>query len=78
MFLLFSISGARVGYLLNLEYVAEEVVRTMVGSLGLIAAVPLTTLLACWVAKSSTAGGRIWDYLGPASDGGGDHHGHHH
>lgn len=78
MFLLFSISGARVDYLLNLEYVAEEVVRTMVGSLGLIAAVPLTTLLACWVAKSSTAGGRIWDYLGPASDGGGDPHGHHH
>lgn len=77
MFLLFSISGARIGYLLNLEYVAEEVVRTMVGSLGLIAAVPLTTLLACWVAKSSAGGGAVWKYLGPATDeGGGQHHEH--
>ena len=57
MFLLFSISGAQIGYLLNLEYVAEEVVRTMVGSLGLIAAVPLTTYLSCLIAKRSTRGG---------------------
>jgi uncharacterized membrane protein len=75
MFLLFSISGARIGYLLNLEYVAEEVVRTMVGSLGLIAAVPFTTILASLVAKRSTTGGAVWKFLGPAtSDRGGHHH----
>jgi len=75
MFLLFSISGARIGYLLNLEYVAEEVVRTMVGSLGLIAAVPFTTILASLVAKRSTGEGAIWKYLGPAtSERGGHHH----
>lgn len=74
MFLLFSIAGAQIGYLLNLEYVTEEVVRTMVGSLGLIAAVPLTTLLACLVAKRSTDGGAIWKYLGPATTGDGHHH----
>lgn len=74
MFLLFSISGAQLSYLLNLEYVTEEVVRTMVGSLGLIAAVPLTTLLACLVAKRSEDGAAIWKYLGPASNGDGHHH----
>ncbi len=76
MFLLFSISGDRIGYLLNLEFVAEEVVRTMVGSLGLIAAVPFTSLLASLVAKKSTGGGTIWKYLGPATSGGGGHHHH--
>jgi len=77
MFLLFSISGAEVGYLLNLEYVAEEVVRTMVGSLGLIAAVPLTTWLASLIAIRSAEGEGFWRYLGPASSGG-EHHGHSH
>jgi len=77
MFLLFSISGVQIGYLLNLEYVAEEVVRTMVGSLGLIAAVPLTTYLSSLIAKRSTRGGGIWDLLGPATSGA-DQGGHHH
>ena len=35
---------------LNSEVIAEEVVRTLVGSLGLVAAVPITTLLAALVA----------------------------
>jgi uncharacterized membrane protein len=78
MFLLFSLSGARIGYLINLEYVAEEVVRTMVGSLGLIAAVPLTTYLSSLVAIRSTGAGKIWRYLGPATSDRGGHHGHHH
>lgn len=33
---------------LNLELVATEVVHTLVGSIGLILAVPLTTVLAAW------------------------------
>jgi uncharacterized membrane protein len=33
---------------LNLELVATEVVHTLVGSIGLILAVPLTTLIAAW------------------------------
>jgi uncharacterized membrane protein len=78
MFLLFSISGTEIGYLLNLEYVAEEVVRTMVGSLGLIAAVPLTTYLSCLIAIRSVKGGGVWDLLGPASSGEDSGHGHHH
>jgi len=34
---------------LNGEPIAEEVVRTMVGSIGIILAVPITTALAAWV-----------------------------
>lgn len=35
-----------IGQIVNREFVMEEVVRTLVGSPGLIAAVPITTLLA--------------------------------
>lgn len=35
---------------LNREFIAEEVVRTLVGSLGLLLAVPLTTAIAAWMA----------------------------
>ena len=65
MFLLFSLSGEGLGHLLNLEYVAEEVVRTMVGSLGLIAAVPLTTLLASLIATRFPTTGPWRRLLGP-------------
>jgi len=34
---------------INGEPIAEEIVRTMVGSIGIILAVPITTLLAAWV-----------------------------
>lgn len=36
---------------LNREFIAEEVVRTLVGSLGLLLAVPLTTAIAAWMAR---------------------------
>lgn len=35
---------------INRELIAEEVVRTLVGSVGLMLAVPLTTAIAAWVA----------------------------
>lgn len=44
--MMFAISGVSTGYLLTTETVAVEVVRGLVGSLGIIAAVPLTTALA--------------------------------
>lgn len=34
---------------LNSEIIAEEIIRTLVGSIGLVLAVPLTTVLACAV-----------------------------
>ncbi len=39
---------------LNREFIAAEAVRTLVGSMGLIAAVPLTTLIAAFVAGHTT------------------------
>jgi uncharacterized membrane protein len=78
MFLLFYLSGEQIGKLLNLEFVAEEVVRTMVGSLGLISAVPLTTLLACVLAKHTPADGSIRTLLGPMSGGHTHSVDHHH
>ena len=37
----------------NSEIIATEIVRTLVGSIGLVAAVPITTLLACAVVRRS-------------------------
>jgi uncharacterized membrane protein len=44
--MMFAISGVSTSYLITTETVAVEVVRGLVGSLGIIAAVPLTTALA--------------------------------
>ncbi len=48
--LLFTLSGEQYLSLINFEFVTEEIVRTLVGSLGLVAAVPITTILACLLA----------------------------
>lgn len=50
LIVLFSIGGLPMGEALNTEIVAEEIVRTFVGSIGLVAAVPFTTALATYVA----------------------------
>lgn len=73
MLLLFTLSGQQLSVLFNLEFVAEEVVRMLVGSLGLMAAVPITTALSCWLALHRDRLGRLGRYLGPA--GGGHSHG---
>lgn len=46
--LFLSTSRAPVGELLNQEIVAAELTRILVGSIGLILTVPLTTLIAAW------------------------------
>lgn len=46
LFLMFSLARGNYSYLVNFSFIAEEIVRTLVGSLGLIAAVPLTTVIA--------------------------------
>ncbi len=55
MLLLFSSGGGNYLRLLNYSFVAEEIVRTLVGSLALIAAVPLTTIIASGMAKRAHA-----------------------
>ncbi|MER6672071.1 YibE/F family protein [Streptomyces sp. NPDC000983] len=63
LLLLFTIAESSVGTVANSELVAEEIVRTLVGSIGLVASVPLTTALAALVVSAdrpqqpATAGG---------------------
>ncbi|GAA1893600.1 YibE/F family protein [Streptantibioticus ferralitis] len=49
LLLLFSIARSGVMTVANSEIVAEEIVRTLIGSIGLVASVPLTTVLAALV-----------------------------
>lgn len=60
LLLLFSIAQSSMGTVANSELVAVEIVRTLVGSIGLVASVPLTTALAALVvsADRTDAGGR--------------------
>ncbi len=72
MLLMFSLARGDYGYLVNFSFIAEEVVRTLVGSLGLIAAVPITTAITIFFAQRSESLGRWEQVLGPEGEG------HHH
>lgn len=50
LLILFVLGSQALADVANTEIVATEIVRTLVGSIGLVAAVPLTTWLATWVA----------------------------
>ncbi|MGI5350098.1 YibE/F family protein [Streptomyces sp. CA-250714] len=52
LLLLFSIARSDVTMVATSEVVAEEIVRTLVGSIGLVASVPVTTLLAALVVSA--------------------------
>ncbi|MET8247573.1 YibE/F family protein [Streptomyces sp. NPDC005202] len=56
LLLLFSIAQSSVVTVANSELVAEEIVRTLVGSIGLVASVPVTTLLAALVVSADRPG----------------------
>lgn len=51
LLLLFTVYAEPLGNTLNREIIAEEIVRTLVGSLGLLASVPLTSFIAALVAQ---------------------------
>ncbi|MEU8473844.1 YibE/F family protein [Streptomyces hygroscopicus] len=55
LLLLFSIADSGVGAVATSEIVAEEIVRTLVGSIGLVASVPVTTALAVLVVSADRA-----------------------
>ncbi|MFD7503878.1 YibE/F family protein [Streptomyces sp. NPDC059850] len=55
LLLLFSIADSGVGTVATSEIVAEEIVRTLVGSIGLVASVPVTTALAVLVVSADHA-----------------------
>jgi uncharacterized membrane protein len=74
LLVLFTTGGAGFGEVATAEVAAVEVVRTLCGSVGLIAAVPLTTMLAAALtsreaeAAGEAARGRTWASVGPAAD----------
>lgn len=53
LLVLFTLSSRRLSDVLTSEIVAQELVRTLVGSIGLVSAVPITTALAAFVADRS-------------------------
>ncbi len=53
LLILFTNNPRPLSELINYEPVATEIVRTLVGSMGLILAVPLTTIIACLWGKKS-------------------------
>lgn len=54
LLLLFALSGLPLGVVANSEVVAVEIIRTLVGSIGLVAAVPITTWLATAVRSTAS------------------------
>ncbi|MEW6402111.1 MAG: YibE/F family protein [Chloroflexota bacterium] len=76
MMLMFSLARGDYGYLVNFSFIAEEVVRTLVGSLGLIAAVPLTTAIAIVFALRAESLLKWEQVLGPEGSGEGYSHIH--
>jgi uncharacterized membrane protein len=76
MLLMFSLGRGNYGFLVNYEFVAEEIVRTLVGSLGLVTAVPLTTVIAILFALRADSLAKWRQILGPEGSGEGHSHAH--
>jgi uncharacterized membrane protein len=65
LLLIFTLGNGSFGYFINSEFLAEEIVRTLVGSLGLVAAVPISTVIAAWLIVHQTRLGTWRPLLGP-------------
>ena len=48
LMIILSLSTEPTSVLLNRDFLATEIVRTLIGSIGIVASVPLTTALAAW------------------------------
>ncbi len=57
LFILFNITGSSFSSIVNGEVVVMEIIRSFVGSIGLVAAVPFTTALAAWAACQARGAG---------------------
>lgn len=73
LFLIFSLARGNYANLVNYSFIAEEIVRTLVGSLGLIAAVPTTTAITIGFALRVAPQAWSRRYLGPLGEGGHEH-----
>jgi uncharacterized membrane protein len=56
LFLLLMIYREPLGFTLNRELFVEEILRTLVGGIGLMLAGPVTSLIACWLVKRGSVG----------------------
>lgn len=70
LLLFFAQSTRPAGQVLAKEIVAVEIIRMLVGSIGLIASVPITTGLAAWVLGSGATpdAGPTWEDFAPEPD----------
>ena len=73
LLLMFSLGQGDYGTLVNFQFVAEEIVRTLVGSIGLVLAVPLTTAVAIFFALRADSLGKWKQILGPEGSGAHSH-----
>ncbi len=71
LLLIFTLGNGSYSYFVNSEFLAEEIVRTLVGSLGLIAAVPISTFIATALIVHQERLGQWRALLGPET---GDQH----
>jgi uncharacterized membrane protein len=74
MLLLFSISNQDPAMLINISFIAEEIVRTLVGSIGLFISIPITTALAALLATRHQKYPWIQKYFGPDNQWEQSHH----
>lgn len=68
LLLVFTLANGSFRYLLNTEMLSEEIVRTLVGSLGLVVAVPISTLVATLIITYQDRFNRLGEWrtlLGP-------------
>lgn len=68
LLLLFAVSDQRLEMVANSELIAVEIVRTLCGSIGLVAAVPITTTLAALVVSGPTTAHEVVEAADEASD----------
>ena len=62
-------NGVPLWFALNGEPIAEEIVRTMVGSIGIILAVPITTFIAAWIFSKKIDPSRNRTFFGAKREG---------
>ena len=65
MFLLFSLNNPDYLLLVNINFIAEEIVRSLVGTLGLFSAVPITNLIASWAVDTPERVQKLCRIFGP-------------
>lgn len=71
LLLLFAASNQSLAMVANSELIAVEIVRTLCGSIGLVAAVPITTTLAAAVLRPAArepSGPASWDDFAPGDE----------